>query len=367
MTHGVRPLHAGLAVAAILAMLAAMWAGWIRLGWGWPAIQVSLPANHGPLMVGGFLGTLISLERAVAIKKWWAYLAPIFSALGGFALIAGLPAVHPPLASLLLTLGSAGLVFVFYYIVRLQRSWPHLIMAAGAGCWLVGNLLWTSDTPIYRLVLWWAAFLILTICAERLELGRLVRLTRRQVNWFLGGTAILLISLAATLVWLQTGTRLVGISLIWLSLWLWQHDLARHTIRSKGLPRFVAACLLSGYIWLGLAGVWCVIAGAPLAGTRYDAMLHMIFLGFVISMIFGHAPIIFPAVLDLQIHFQPIFYLPLALLHASLALRILGDIILWQSLRMWGGLLNGVAILTFFGLLLSSQPWLLGASQTEKV
>ena len=87
MTQRIRRLHAGLAGAAILAMLAAMWAGWIRLGWSWPAIQANLPANHGPLMVGGFLGTLISLERAVAVKKWWAYLAPIFSALGGFALI----------------------------------------------------------------------------------------------------------------------------------------------------------------------------------------------------------------------------------------------------------------------------------------
>ena len=276
------------------------------------------------------------------------------------------PTFPPPLAALLLTLGSAGLVFVFYYILLLQRSLPNLIMAAGAGCWLVGNLLWASDTPIYRLVLWWATFLILTICAERLELGRLVRLTRRQVNWFLGGTAMLIICLAAALVWMQTGTRLVGISLIWLSLWLWQHDLARHTIRSKGLPRFVAACLLSGYIWLGLAGVWCVIAGNPAAGTRYDAMLHMIFLGFVISMIFGHAPIIFPAVLNLQIHFQPIYYLPLVILHASLALRILGDILLWQTPRMWGGLLNGIAILTFFGLLLFSQPGLLRSPQTEK-
>ncbi len=366
MNQGINRLHAGFALAAILAMLAAMWAGWIRLGWPWPVIQATLPAFHGPLMVGGFLGTLISLERAVAVKRWWAYLAPFLSALGGFALIVGLPIDYPPLASLLLTLGSVGLVFVFYHIVHLQRSWSNLIMAAGAGCWLVGNLLWMGGIPIYRLVLWWAAFLILTICAERLELGRLVRLTRRQENWFLGGTTVLIVSLVVALVWMQTGARLFGISLIWLSLWLWQHDLARRTIRTNKLPRFVAACLMSGYIWLGLAGVWCVIVGNPAAGTRYDAMLHMIFLGFVISMIFGHAPIIFPAVLNLQIHFQPIFYLPLVLLHASLALRILADLFLWQTGRMWGGLLNGVAILTFFGLLLFSQPGLLRAPETKK-
>ena len=366
MTRSIRRLHAGLAGAAILAMLAAIWAGWIRLGWDWSAIQPTLPAVHGPLMIGSFLGTLISLERAVAVKKWWAYLAPIFSALGGFMLIAGLPAVHPPLAGLLLTLGSAGLLIVFYYIVRLQQNWFHGIMALGAGCWLVGNLLWASGTPIYRLVLWWAAFLILTICAERLELGRLVRLTHRQQNWFLGGTATLVLSLAASLIWMQTGTRLVGISLIWLSIWLWRYDLARRTIRTKGLPRFAASCLLSGYTWLGLAGTWCVIFGNPAAGTRYDAMLHMIFLGFVMSMIFGHAPIIFPAVLNLQINFQPLLYLPLILLHASLALRVSADLFLWQSGRLWGGLLNGIAILGFFGLFLASQPGLMRKPVAEK-
>jgi hypothetical protein len=83
-------------------------------------------------------------------------------------------------------------------------------------------------------------------------------------------------------------------------------------------------------------------------------------------MIFGHAPIIFPAVLNRQIHFQPILYLPLVLLHASLALRVLADLFLWQNGRLWGGLLNGLAILTFFGLLLVSQPGLLHAPEVEK-
>jgi hypothetical protein len=366
MNRGISRFNAGLAGAAVLSMTAGLWVGWIRLGWRWPVIQASLPAFHGPLMVGGFLGTLISLERAVAVKKWWAYLAPVLCAFSGFAMILGTPAVHPTLASVFLTLGSAGLLVVYFYIVRLQRTWSNLVMTIGALCWLVGNLLWLAGTPIYRLVLWWASFLILTIGAERLELGRLVRLTQRQEMWFLSGTALLIIGLTASLVWFQTGTRLVGISLIWLAFWLWQHDLARRTIRTSGLPRFAAACLLSGYVWLGIAGIWCVIAGNPAAGTRYDALLHMIFLGFVISMIFGHAPIIFPAVLNRQIHFQPILYLPLVLLHASLALRVLADLFLWQNGRLWGGLLNGLAILTFFGLLLVSQPGLLHAPEVEK-
>ena len=43
------------------------------MGWAWPE-WISL---HGPLMVGGFLGTLIALERAVGLEKKWGYLQHI--------------------------------------------------------------------------------------------------------------------------------------------------------------------------------------------------------------------------------------------------------------------------------------------------
>jgi hypothetical protein len=54
----------GLAGAALLAGL---WAGLVRLGWAVPPGHPAWVANHGPLMISGFLGTLISLERAVAL------------------------------------------------------------------------------------------------------------------------------------------------------------------------------------------------------------------------------------------------------------------------------------------------------------
>jgi len=61
----------------------------------------------------------------------------------------------------------------------------------------------------------------------------------------------------------------------------------------------------------------------------------------------GHAPIIFPAILGIPIHFQPAFYIQLILLHLSLALRVIADYANWHIIRMWGGLLNEVAILLF--------------------
>jgi len=47
-------------------------------------------------------------------------------------------------------------------------------------------------------------------------------------------------------------------------------------------------------------------------------------LGFVFSMVFGHTSIIFPTVPRAAVPYQRSFYLPLALLHLSLALHIGG-------------------------------------------
>lgn len=87
-------------------------------------------------------------------------------------------------------------------------------------------------------------------------------------------------------------------------------------------------------MWLGVGGGLGLIFGAQVAGPRYDALLHAVFLGFFISMIFGHAPIIFPALLGLPINFQPVFYIQLALLHASLLLHVFADYVNLYPARM---------------------------------
>jgi hypothetical protein len=135
--------------------------------------------------------------------------------------------------------------------------------------------------------------------------------------------------------------------MIAMTVWLWRFDIARHTVRQAGLPRFVAICLLAGFTWLGVAGLIGLAQGFIAGGAMYDAFLHAIFLGFVFSMIFGHAPIIFPAILGRNVTFHPFFYLPLALLHISLVMRVIGDLLSFRPARLWGGLINGIAILIF--------------------
>jgi hypothetical protein len=72
-----------LMLMALIILASAAWAGLLRLGWTWPVLQPILPISHGPLMVAGFFGTLIALERAVAMGKTWVYGSPLLSGIGG--------------------------------------------------------------------------------------------------------------------------------------------------------------------------------------------------------------------------------------------------------------------------------------------
>jgi hypothetical protein len=89
-----------------------------------------------------------------------------------------------------------------------------------------------------------------------------------------------------------------------LALWLLAFDIARRTVRKSGLTRYIAVALLAGYFWLGVAGLLGLRFGGETAGLHYDAFLHSIFVGFVFSMIFAHAPIILPAVTGLPLTFH---------------------------------------------------------------
>ncbi|MCB0099601.1 MAG: hypothetical protein KDE46_27900, partial [Caldilineaceae bacterium] len=183
--------------AALLSLLVAMWAGLIRLGWGWPAIQPTLPMAHGPLMVSGFLGTLISLERAVALDKKWSYFAPLLSGAGAALLIVGMSGWIGPL---LITMGSVLLVLIMVQILRIHITLYTGVIIAGTLCWLVGNLLWLLGWPVYQIVIWWIGFPLLTVAGERLELGRFLQLSVRVIVIFIACVGVFIAGAAIAMV-----------------------------------------------------------------------------------------------------------------------------------------------------------------------
>ena len=199
-----------------------------------------------------------------------------------------------------------------------------------------------------RLALWWAAFLVLTIVGERVELGRFR--TRSLLGWseFAAGLGLVAAAPVAALASLEVGTRLAGVGFALLAIWGVRHDIVRRTVRMPGRARFSAVALLSGYGWLAVAAVlWLTAAPSFAGGLRYDAALHALFLGFVLSMVFGHAPTILPAVTGVRLPFTRLFYLHLVLLHAGLVLRVAGDLAGEADLRRGGAELNVLAVLLF--------------------
>ena len=142
----------GLLAAGALSLLLGMWGGLLRIGWPWPAVAPVTVAAHGALMVCGFLGTVVGLERAVALRLWWVYLAPLLSAVATLTLLVGGPSA---LGVLGMAAAAAALVAALALILRRHPALYTVTMLIGGAAWLVGNALWLAGDPIYRVVPFW--------------------------------------------------------------------------------------------------------------------------------------------------------------------------------------------------------------------
>lgn len=333
-----------LLLLAMASLLGGVLGGLARLGVAVPEVAQLRAGSHGALMIAAFFGTVISLERAVALHRFWPYLAPLAAGLGGLAILAGgawwLPPLLFSLAAALLSLASLG-------IYRQQPALFTLTLLLGAAAWLAGNLLWLAGGNLSAATLLWMSFLVLTIAGERLELTRFLppRLLAQKLFQLLllvtVGALILLVLLP------QAGSQLLGGAFLALAIWLLRYDIARRTVRQRGLTRFTAICLLAGYTWLA-SGAALGLFGAFEAGhPGRDAALHAIFLGFVFSMVIGHAAIIFPAVMRVRIPYHPFFYLPLAALHLSLIVRLAGSLGAGLGWQQTGATMNALSLALF--------------------
>src|SRR5512140_710379 len=123
-----------LLLLGIASLATGVWGGLVRL----PLI-LPLPASganwitfHGPLMVCGFLGTVIALERAVGLGSLWTYAAPLLIGVGSVLILGG---VLGRLPVSLVTAGSLLFFAVTIFVVRLQPVAFTIVMAAGALIW----------------------------------------------------------------------------------------------------------------------------------------------------------------------------------------------------------------------------------------
>lgn len=338
-----KPARALPLALGFVSLLAALAGGLVRLGAPVPA-PASAVVWHGPLMVAGFLGTLIGVERAVALGARWAWGAPLATGLGALAVIASDAA---PAARIAIAIGALLLVAILAAgLLRRPTSWGA-VQTLGAAALAASCAGWAAGASVPAVAPGFAAFLVLTIGGERLELSRVASPPRAAWAAFGACVAALAAGLALSPWQPQAGARVQGAAWLALALWLARFDLARRNLRRAGLPRFMGLSLLAGYAWLAVAGVLSLRFAAPMAGPVYDAILHALFLGFVFSMVFAHAPVIFPAVLGTPIPFRPRFYAHVVLLHLGLVLRVAGDLAYADSWRRTGGMLGALAIVLF--------------------
>ncbi|MCB0221050.1 MAG: metal-sulfur cluster assembly factor, partial [Chrysiogenetes bacterium] len=281
-----------------LSLLAGLLGGLLRIGWSIEVVPAGWVTLHGPLMVCGFLGVVITLERAVGLEKAWGYAAPALAGAGVAAML--IPPLHG-FAPILLAGAALAMITIYVSVLFRGRSLPTFIELLGALCWLVGIGVWLSGAPVYQAVPWWALFLVLTIAGERLELNSFLTPTPFRRASFLFLTTVSLAGAALGAIEGPLGARVLGVAFVGLSLWLLAFDVARTRLSGDALARFIAVCLLSGYAWLAVSGSLLLAHGMQAAGLLYDATWHALFVGFVFGMIFAHAPIVFPAVLRVPV------------------------------------------------------------------
>ena len=338
------PWRLVLLVPAGLSLLAGLDAALLLLGLPAPVTADRLPDVHGMLLVLGFVGTLIALERAVALGSRWGIAAP---ALLGAGAVLTLTAAPLRVGQLLLLAGAVALVAVYVPLWRRQADEAVLVQALGAALAVGAAALWAGGVEMPVLLPWLVGFAVLTIAGERLELARLAMGPNAGVVLVLLAAG-LAAGVVAALLLPRTGPIALGAALAALVVWLASHDVARRTVRSHGLTRYMAVCILAGYAWAAVAAAVWLTSGSVVDGAGYDTVVHAIFLGFTISMVMAHAPVILPVVVGRPLAYHPVLYGPVVLLHASLVVRIwLGDGLGAPYAWRVGAVLNIVALLGF--------------------
>ncbi len=339
---------------AALTLLFGLLAGLARLQIAMPTMAINLAAFHGPLLVSAFFGTVISLERAVAVQTPLAYAAPLLNAAAALLLLFEQLRVAQAFSIAAATI----LMVVSLHLLRKVKADFTIILAVAAGCWVAGGVVWWLTQDPSRAALLWFCFLVITIAAERLELTRFLPTPKTAKRWFYFIIAALVLgglSSAGSIAW---ATQLFSLGLIALAAWLGRFDIARHNVRQTGVTRYIATCLLSGYAWLGLAGILGLLGAFNTGSPLRDSAVHALGLGFVMAMVFGHALIILPAVARMKVPYHAAFYVPLVLLHGSLLLRVLGKWFDLAAVQQLGAMANALS----FGVFAAVMVWRIRSS-----
>ena len=329
-----RTVLVAIAATAVTAVFAGLARVGVSVAWGPAHAQA-----HGPLFALGVIGAVVALERAAAVRFAWALVAPALGAAAATAMVAGLSG-----APWIATAAALALVGLDAFIVRKQGAAFTVLTLLGSLELLLGNVMWALGSPVFRVVPAWIGFVVLTIVAERVDMSRLAPAPRWAVALLVALALLFALGTSTSVLGMQAALRAAGVVVGLVAVWQARFDLARKTVRMHGLPRFAALGVLLGLGWLFLAAAILASTPLPTVGALYDAALHSVFVGYGLSMIFAHAPIVLPSVARIELPFSGWLYVPLAVLHVGLVARIAGDLGGNATLRAAGATANAIAL-----------------------
>lgn len=334
------------ALAVVALLLLSLLGAFSRLGWPLPAAIAPLATQHGALMICGFFGTLIGLERWILKRFVLGYVSPFLTISGSLALFL----FSESFAAVCFLLAAMYQIGAFAWSKQAHHL-PTLIQLLGLAVWGGGCLVWALGRGFTDLSLAWIGFLSLTILGSRLDKIQkantaMARPSRLEYRILLGSMLCFAVGCLLNLMSQELSYQLCGASFLVSALWYLIFDAAVLPPERQAFLSYFRWGLKLSYGWLWLTGILLLIWGSALPLLAYDVYLHMILLGFVFGMVFSHLPIMLPELSGLQFRFHNILFAPLFVLHAGLAIRF-GVVVFQQhAFFPWFGLINVLALVS---------------------
>ena len=238
------------------------------------------------------------------------------------------------------------LVVICVLLWRRTPASAVVIQGVGALAGLVGIALWGFGLADWIVVPWWLLFLVLSIVGERVQLTRSA-FGDASAHRVVVESILIFVTLAVTFIQPDLIYPFFGMGLVVLVIDVALHDASLKTADAEGETKFMAAAVLTGYAWAILAGILWVLYGPLEVGFPYDAVIHALTIGFALSMVMAHAPIIVPTITGRTLPYSPAVWVVWGLLQAGLVLRIVASTHALDWLWQAGGIMDITAILAF--------------------
>src|SRR5262245_43813811 len=342
------------ALCFLSAVSIGIWRVAVTRGFMLPPIPEWLPA-HGEIMLGGFLAALIIFERMIALRIDSLIWVPYVYASSALMIHSGNPA-----ARIIHLAALAGWIMHRWIAYRKFHRWEKSLVESVAFITLTSALMYPGGLAARpEVALQGLAFPIAVIAIERFGMSfPMKKITSRLV--LIGLIAWCGLWNLVTWRGIPNLTMMGGVTLVLVASIAF-HDMALRASQKQtdGLHKFLRNALTLSYTWLFIAAVALTVSSKISSAISKDVLFHLIGLGFIFTMILGHAPLILSAAIGkLPPKKAPV--IPFLIFQAATLLRIIGDFSLMKSLALWqwsgwiSGLIHAISFFAYIAFLFFS-------------